>query len=143
MVSSLNELKKRIFFDMLDLVGRVFILVSYSPGVIIGKRGFLPEEKEKGIVLVFNRRMNFDWGVDGISAKLVFGAVTHQCFIPVKSIVSVFSPELSAHFSVSAASSPAGEEEEALPEKLASEPADKQAKSAGDNVVRIDFNKKK
>ena len=141
MVSSLNELKKRIFFDMLDLVGRVFILVSHSPGVIIGKRGFLPEEKEKGIVLVFNRRMNFDWGVDGISAKLVFGAVTHQCFIPVKSIVSIFSPELSAHFSVSAASSPAGEE--TLPEKPTSEPADKQAKSAGDNVVRIDFNKKK
>ena len=126
---------------MLDLVGRVFILVSYSPGVIIGKRGFLQEEKEKGIVLVFNRRMNFEWGADGISAKLVFGAVTHQCFIPLKEIISIFSPELSAHFSVSATSSSSGEE--VLPEKLISESADKQAKPAGDNVVRIDFNKKK
>ncbi len=138
MVSSLNELKKRIFFDMLDLVGRVFILVNYSPGVIIGKRGFLPEEKEKGIVLVFNRRMNFDWGADGISAKLVFGAVTHHCFIPLKSIVSIFSPELSAHFSVSSSSG-----DEVMPEKPKSKPAGKQTKSAADNIVRIDFNKKK
>ncbi len=142
MVSSLNELKKRIFFDMLDLVGRVFIVARHSPDVVIGKRGFLPEEKKKGIVLVFNRRMNFEWGANAISAKLVFGAVTHECFIPLEAIISIFSPELSAQFSVSPeVASSAGDK--IITEKTLSKPSDKQVKSADDKVVRIDFNKKK
>lgn len=141
-VSNLNELKKRIFFDMLDLVGRVFILARYSPDVVIGERGFLPEEKEKGIVLVFNRRMNFEWGGDGISAKLVFGAVTHQCFIPLESIISVFSPELSAQFSASEEVPHPGKNE-LHTKKRASKPGGKPAKPSGNKVVRVDFNKKK
>jgi stringent starvation protein B len=142
MVSNLNELKKRIFFDMLDLVGRVFILARYSKDVVIGERGFLPEEKEKGIVLVFNKRMNFDWDEDGISAKLVFGAATHQCFIPIESIVSVFSPELSAQFSASP-ETPHPKKEEAPAKKRSSKSSGRPAKSSDNKVVRVDFNKKK
>jgi hypothetical protein len=142
MISDLNELKKKIFFDMLDLIGRVFILAHFSPDVIIGNRGFLPEEKEKGIVLVFNRRMNFDWGSEGISAKLVFGSATHECFIPHDAIVSVFSPELSAQFSISPGpASPA--KEKGRSKKRPSGPREKTVKQSGDKVVRVDFNKKK
>ena len=141
MISDLNELKKKIFFDMLDLIGRVFILAHFSPDVIIGSRGFLPEEKEKGIVLVFNRRMNFDWGSEGISARLVFGSATHECFIPHDAIVSVFSPELSAQFSVSPApASPV--KEEGRSRKRPSGPREKTVKSLHDKVVRVDFKKK-
>jgi hypothetical protein len=142
MVSSLNELKKRIFFDMLDLAGRVFILAHYSPDVVIGNRGFLPEEREKGIVLVFNRRMDFEWGTAGISAKLVFGAVTHECFIPLKSVMSIFSPELSAQFSTSQ-EQPSSGKDKVRSKKRASKPGEKPVKSSHDKVVRIDFNKKK
>jgi hypothetical protein len=142
MVSNLNELKKKIFYDMLDLVGRVFILARYSSDVIIGNRGFLPEEKEKGIVLVFNRRMNFDWSPSGISAKLVFGSATHECFIPQDAIISVFSPELSAQFSVSPGPIPPVKEE-VQPKKRASLRPAKPAKASNDKVVRVDFKKKK
>jgi len=110
--------------------------------VIIGDRGFLPEEKEKGIVLVFNRRMNFDWSPSGISARLVFGSVTHECFIPYDAIISVFSPELSAQFSVSAGPVPPAKEE-ARTKKRQSGGRERSLKSSDDKVVRVDFNKKK
>jgi hypothetical protein len=133
MISDITDLKKKVFFEMLNLTGRVFILVEDSQDVLIGKRGFLPAEKEKGLILVFNSRMNFEWDDSGISAHLVFGSTPEKCFIPHDSIVSVFSPELSAQFSVS----PQGKHttdtksEKSLIEKEA----------LGDNVVRIDFNK--
>jgi hypothetical protein len=139
MVSSLDDLRKRIFYDMLDLAGRVFILARHSSDVVIGNRGFLPEEKEKGIVLVFNKRMNFEWTSSGISAKLVFGAETHQCFIPHDSIMSVFSPELSAQFVVSP--TPAGGKEAGQTKKKP-EKKGKPGGTADEKVVRVDFNRK-
>ncbi|MBI5101184.1 MAG: hypothetical protein HZB33_05050 [Nitrospirae bacterium] len=101
MSNGLHELKKRNFFEMLDLAGRVFIVVRHADNVVIGNRGFLPEEKEKGIVLVFNRMMNFDWSDSGISATLGFGTKTEKCFIPIDNISAIFSPELSAQFIIS------------------------------------------
>ena len=142
MVSSLNDLKKQVFYDMLNLAGRVFILARYSEDVTIGNRGFLPEEKEKGIVLVFNKRMNFEWTDSGISAKLVFGAATHQCFIPHHTIMSVFSPELSAQFAVAPAPE-AGSKESGDRQKTHSGVRKKPDRSPDDKVVRVDFNKKK
>ncbi|MDA8088709.1 MAG: hypothetical protein M0Z61_00585 [Nitrospiraceae bacterium] len=92
----LNDLKKHTFFSLLGEAGRVFVLVMPSDDAVVGTRGFLPEEMEKGIVLVFNSRMNFDWGEQGISARLVFGTTAQECFIPADDIIAVFSPELEA-----------------------------------------------
>ncbi len=137
MTSSVNELKKQVFFDLLNMAGRVFVLVRYSDGVVIGNRGFLPGEREKGLVLVFNKKMNFTWDESGISAKLVFGTTAEQCFIPQDDIVSVFSPELLAQFTVSAEEKPADES--------ASAPGGegRQKKESKEKVVRVDFTKKK
>ncbi len=136
MARDLGELKKQVFFEMLELAGRVFVLVRHSDKVVIGKRGFLPEEKEKGLVLVFNRKMHFQWDEPGITAKLVFGSTPEQCFVPVEDILSIFSPELLAQFTVSPddgqgadAATPAA----AGPER----------KAAGEKVVKVDFKKKK
>ncbi len=118
---------------MMNLAGRAFILVSYSEDVIIGTRGFLPEEKEKGLVLVFNHQMQFDWTGEGISGRLVFGSKTEKCLVPSDSIISVFSPELSAHFSTSELSRKRQEKSERLPDKNASR----------EKVVKVDFGKKK
>ncbi len=96
----LSELKKYIFHELLNITGRVFILVKYSDDVFIGERGFLPEEKEKGLILVFSRQMAFEWSDQGISALLGFGTKSEKCFIPNGNIMSVFSPELNAQFSV-------------------------------------------
>jgi len=94
----LNNLKKQIFYEFLDMAGRVMVLVRYSPDVVIGNRGFIGEERESGIILVFNPKMKFSWDEDGISTTLVFGAAPQKCFIPAGSIEAVYSPELNTQF---------------------------------------------
>ena len=96
MSNVLNDLKKHTFFSLLGEAGRVFVQAMPSDDAVLGTRGFLPEEKEKGIVLVFNGGMNFNWGEHGISARLVFGTAAQECFIPADDIIAVFSPELGA-----------------------------------------------
>jgi len=94
----LNNLKKQIFYEFLDITGRVMVLVKYSPDVIIGNRGFIGEEKESGIILAFNPKMKFTWDEYGILTTLVFGVASQKCFIPAGSIEAVYSPELNAQF---------------------------------------------
>jgi stringent starvation protein B len=134
MHSGLNELKRQVFYGLLELAGRVFMLVEYADGVVIGTRGFLPEEKEKGIVLVFNSKMNFQWDGSGLSGKLVFGTTPQQCFIPAEAILSIFSPETSAQFSVSPEKSASQEFADAAPEEKP---------PSGNKIVKVDFQKKK
>jgi hypothetical protein len=107
--------------------------VRYSDSVIIGKRGFLPEEKEKGLVLVFNAKMKFEWNDAGISATLGFGANTEKCFIPSESIISVFSSDLNAQFSVFPAAEGPGQSKPLIKEHR---PVSKE------KVVTVDFSKK-
>jgi len=134
LVRTLTDLKKHVFFELLDLAGRVFIHVIYSDDVLIGDRGFLAEEKEKGLVLVFNAKMKFEWTDQGISATLGFGPKTEKCFIPSGSIVSVFSPDQNAQFSVSsAAEQKAGQRKQ---EVRKVRPVSKE------KVIKVDFRKK-
>ncbi len=82
----------------MNLSGRAFILVQYSENVILGNRGFTKDEKENGIVLVFNPKMNFLWNEYGITAMLVFGTSPQKCYIPDNDIVAVYSPDLKCQF---------------------------------------------
>lgn len=100
LIKRLNELKKHTFFEILELAGRVFIIVDYDEKVVIGKRGFLPEEKERGLILVLNQRMKFIWEDDAITATLVFGNTPEKCYIPVNTIAGVFSPDLRIQLTV-------------------------------------------
>ena len=133
MARNLTDLKKHVFFELLDMAGRVFIHVRYSDDVLIGDRGFLAEEKEKGLVLVFNAGMKFEWNEQGISATLGFGPKTEKCFIPPESIISVFSPDLNAQFSVSPAAQEAGQRKQVV-RKVHSISKQK--------VIKVDFSKK-
>lgn len=140
MQKEINELKKKVFYEMLNLGGRVFILVRYSDNVMIGKRGFTEEEKKNGIILVFNQRMNFSWDDSGISATLVFGTTPERCFIPSDDIIFVFSPELRSQFIVSPESPEEGKIEEgskSASEDKVSEPIKEE------KVVKVDFSRKK
>ena len=56
MARNLTDLKKHVFFELLDMAGRVFIHVRYSDDVLIGNRGFLAEEKEKVIKVDFSKK---------------------------------------------------------------------------------------
>ena len=137
MAETLEELKKQVFYDMLNMAGRVFIAVRYGEDVVIGKRSFLPEEKEKGLVLVFNQKMNFTWDEAGILVTLVFGTSPEKCFIPQESIITIFSPELNAQFSVMPREGKDAEEPQNTM-KLAEKKTSPDAK-----VIKIDFKKKK
>ncbi|MBI5140882.1 MAG: hypothetical protein HZA20_01665 [Nitrospirae bacterium] len=133
-----EELKKKVFYEILDIIGRVFVVVRYSDEVMIGSRGFLPEEKESGLVLVFNRRMNFAWPGDAIECTLVFGTSPQQCYIPSAHIVAISSPELSTQLIV--APSPADAKQKIADEQSAHQPS---VEEQGGNVVQVDFKRKK
>ena len=134
--SRMNSLKKHVFYELLQLAGRVFVLVRYSEHVVLGNRGFSSDEKENGIVLVFNSRMNFQWDDYGISATLVFGTSPHKCFIPLDDISAVYSSELGAQFVVSAPSGKTGDFKVKGPAGYRCP-----SESAG-NVIRVDFAKR-
>lgn len=139
MLSKTNALKKTVFYEMLKLAGRVFIVARYSERVVVGNRGFTEDEKENGIVLVFNSSMNFSWDDEGIASTLVFGTSPERCFIPADDIVAIYSPEMNSRFITSPPPS--------------AETSDKQDKTAiprgvhedrtGSNVVKVDFTRRR
>jgi hypothetical protein len=128
--TQVNKLKRDTFFSLLDLAGRVFILVKHSDDVVIGRRGFTAEEKEHGIILVLNSGMHFVWDDFGIAATLVLGNVRHKCVIPADAVAAVYSPELGVQFAVSLA--PPG-----------SNDSDTEASQPADNVIKVDFKGKR
>ncbi|MEW5804626.1 MAG: ClpXP protease specificity-enhancing factor SspB [bacterium] len=148
----LNELKKHTFYELLNLAGRVYLLVKYSENVQVGTRGFSPEEKEQGLVLVLNTKMRFTWDELGISVKLVFGDTPQKCFIPSDDILAIYSPELNSQLIigpqqvVEANTTPAKSEEAAGSSSTTKEIEEspfKEDDSQKNKVVRVDFQKKR
>jgi len=139
---NLNALKKHIFFEFLNLAGRAYLLVRHSENVVLGNRGFAPDEKENGIILVFNPKMNFLWDEYGITATLVFGASPQKCFVPLDDITAIYSPELNAQFVLSPK---AGEGSGGLetPAGKGPSPGKPEERKALKNVVKVDFAGKK
>ncbi len=100
-----NQLRylQNLFYDLFNDYGRVFLHIKYSPQTIIGSRGFTDEEKEKGLILVFNNKnhKNLQWTEDGsIVTALGFGVTNkiENCFIHYEDIISVFSPDAMVKF---------------------------------------------
>ena len=137
MIAELNRLKRDIFNELMNIVGRVFIVVRYHKDVVIGQRGFLPEEKDKGLILVFNRRMNYSFESWGIDAKLLFGTKIEHCRIPVEHIIGIYSPELNCQFF---AMPPEKNLSEKAETSTQTEPTTTQENS---KVVKIDFRRSK
>jgi hypothetical protein len=137
-VSGIDGLKREVFYSLLEIVGRVFVHVGYSEDARIGRRGFLPEEKEDGLVLVFNNSMKFSWDETGLDATLVFGAVPEKCHIPLKDIKAIYSPELGAQFLVGPGAVEPGKN--AL-EKGARKARARAKARGGDKLIKVDFRK--
>ncbi|MBF0541158.1 MAG: hypothetical protein HQK91_06885 [Nitrospirae bacterium] len=127
--ASLNELKKKVFFDLLELAGRVFLVIMYSEHAIIGDRGFIGNEKEMGLTLIFNSKMRFLWEGDIIEARLSFNGRVQKCIIPADNIIAIYSPELRTQFMTTQTPQPAEDEDT---ETISDE-----------NVIKVDFTKKK
>jgi len=136
-----NSLKKHVFYELLSLAGRVFVLVRYSGHVILGNRGFTSDEKENGIILVFNSRMHFQWDEFGITATLVFGTSSQKCFIPVDEISAIYSSELGVQFTVSPHSGKM-QDLHVKSETVSASPEPSGESGAG-NVIKVDFTRKR
>lgn len=140
LLNRFNALKRHVFYELLNIAGRVFIVVKYAEDVIIGSRGFLPQEKENGLILVFNHRMKFHWDDYGITATLVFGTSPQKCFIPTEAIVVIYSPDVGVQFTAS------GSEQEGS--KAKTKPAeettkDTTSKNPSSKVIKVDFENKR
>jgi len=134
-MDNVTDLKRDVFFRLLEMVGRVFIIVRHSDSVEVGRRGFLDKERENGLVLVFNKKMKFLWDDDGIHATLVFGTSAEKCFIPPKDIISVYSPELKVHLVVTPEDKMAESGKQGDSEPDAEQESEKK-------VIRVDFKRK-
>lgn len=140
--SRLNHLKRHVFFEILETVGRVFMVVRHSEQVRIGNRGFLPEEKEHGLVLVINQRMNLSWTDGIIRCRLVFGQTPEDCIIPEGFVIGINSPEAQTQF-LCLAETPIPEPAETEAGRGKEAPLKRKRKSKTGNVVTVDFRKKK
>lgn len=142
-MTKLDELKRHVFFEFLNLTGRAYVIVKYSENVILGRRGFTDEEKDNGIILVFNSNMNFTWDDDGIKTTLIFGNSPQKCFIPVENIMLISSPELDAQFSVQLIT-----DIMQIPEKKGKDKAlhtrkKPEAEEGQKKIIKVDFTKKR
>ena len=92
---------QRLFYDIWNDFGSVYLLVKYSSRTSIGKRGFTEEEKKLGLVLVFNNKTNakLDWDAEGnLTCVLAFGARREDVSIHHDDLLGVFSREAGVQF---------------------------------------------
>ncbi|MFC1549359.1 ClpXP protease specificity-enhancing factor SspB [Nitrospirota bacterium] len=143
-MNELADIKKDLFFRLLDGAGRVFVHVLPSMELEIGRRGLVGDELENGITLVFNSHMKFDWGDYGIEVTLVFGSTPEKCFIPTDAIDAIYSPELKVQLLMEQTDdvSKPRDSKSAQPKEKAAEVTGTVSKSEG-KVIEVDFHKKK
>jgi len=95
------EYLQKLFYDLWNDFGKVYLLVRYSGRSVIGKRGFSEEEKKQGLVLVFNNKTNerMEWDEEGnVSCVLAFGTRREDVHIHHDDLFGVFSPEAGIQF---------------------------------------------
>ena len=137
------EYLQKLFYDIWNDFGSVYLLVKYSDRTVIGKRGFTDEEKKQGLVLVFNDKTNtrLEWDTAGnVSCVLAFGTRKEEIFIHHNDLMGVFSPEAGVQF---VRSDSGKEQAAALPEKQGSERTEAGRSDSGQVVSLNDFRKRK
>jgi hypothetical protein len=95
------EYLQKLFYDIWNDFGSVYLVVKYSSKTIIGKRGFSEDEMKDGLILVFNSKTNtkLDWDADGnVTCVLAFGTRKEDIFIHHDDLLAVFSQEAGVQF---------------------------------------------
>lgn len=95
------EYLQKLFYDIWNDFGKVYLLVQYSENTSIGKRGFTDEEKKQGLVLVFNNKTSttMEWDDEGnVSCVLAFGSRREEVYLHHDDLLGVFSPEAGVQF---------------------------------------------
>ena len=87
---------QKLFYDLWNDFGSVYLIVNHSDRTRIGKRGFTEEEKKQGLVLVFNNKTSnkLEWDEEGnLSCVLAFGPRKEDVHIHHDDLRGVFSQE--------------------------------------------------
>jgi len=85
---------KEMFHRWLTEFGEVHLAVRYSDNTKLGTRGFTTAEKEKGIILYFDKsnHAHLTWSATGdLQVVLSFGSQQENCFICRSDIVGVYT----------------------------------------------------
>jgi hypothetical protein len=132
----MTKYKKEILDIVFNNYNKFYIHVAPLSDVVIGKRGFLDQEKDHGIVLVFGNESykNFEWDENNIYVSMKFSGVWEELIIPFGAIQAVFdnpvNPNFIFNFKVS-------EEINNQEDKKVTKIIKK------DNVISLDFRKKR
>jgi hypothetical protein len=92
---------QKLFYDLWNDFGSVYLIVSNSVQTQIGKRGFTEDEKKHGLILVFNDKSNskLDWDEEGnLSCVLAFGTRKEDVYVHHDDLKGVFSPDAGVQF---------------------------------------------
>jgi hypothetical protein len=92
---------QKLFYDLWNDFGSVYLIVNNSERTQIGKRGFTEDEKKHGLILVFNDKTNnkLDWDEEGnLSCVLAFGTRKEDVYIYHDDMIGVFSPGAGVQF---------------------------------------------
>ena len=92
---------QKLFYDLWNDFGSVYLLLNHSDRTRIGNRGFTEEEKKNGLVLVFNNRTNdtLSWDDEGnLSCVLAFGPRKEEILIHHDDLRGVVSPEAGVQY---------------------------------------------
>jgi hypothetical protein len=95
------EYLQRLFYDIWNDFGSVYLVVKDSGRTSIGKRGFTEEEHKQGLILVFNDKTSaaLDWDPEGnLSCVLAFGIRREDVYIHHEDLLAVYSPEAKVQF---------------------------------------------
>lgn len=92
---------QKLFYDIWNDFGSVYLLVKHSSRTSIGKRGFTEEEMKRGLILVFNDKTSTapDWDAEGnLTCILAFGARKEEVYLHHDDLIGVFSQEAGVQF---------------------------------------------
>jgi hypothetical protein len=92
---------QKLFYDLWNDFGSVYLVVNHSDRTRIGKRGFTGEEKKQGLILVFNNKTNnkLEWDEEGnLSCVLAFGPRREDVHIHHEDLRGGYSPDAGVQF---------------------------------------------
>ncbi|BAI80744.1 conserved hypothetical protein [Deferribacter desulfuricans SSM1] len=131
------KFKKELLEKIIDNFEKFYIHIMPHKNLVIGNRGLIDQEKEKGLMLVFGpySYKEFRWDDENIYVSMRFSGVWEYLIIPFESIVSVFDDPLNPSFVISFRYTP--EEKEVEEEKPKVEKIKENEK-----VIKLNFPRK-
>jgi len=139
----MSKFKKQVLELLFDFYDKFYMHVVPAGDIHIGERGFLGNENEHGLVLVFSASSykNLRWDENALYANMRFSGKWESLVIPFQSVVTVFDdpgkPDFVFKFAVETEKEPSSKNKEK--EKSADK---SRVKSSNGKIVKVDFSRR-